>query len=235
MTDTRRANQGRAGYRWGRWTIGLGVLALVIGAAAVGVGQPPSSAAALAWSDEAASSGGMPGAALLRDGASSRVVSSATSTFGDASLPVGDLSIKIVDQATTPAPTATRQPIATSTATATPWPTASRKLVKSAASGIIPTPDATLTPLNFSFYAKAICATRKIQNLTLMITAHGGQPPYDYYNDDVVLAKSEKGSVKYSRDAPAGNPVPYKIIIVDSIGQRYSEDFFFKSHLSCGF
>jgi len=223
MTDIQRTK-----YRWGRWTIGLGALALVIGAVVSGASQTPP-AAALAWADESISTGALREVALLRETRPVRV------TSGEASLPVEIMPVDITDPMLTPVATATRQPIATLMATATPRPTIRRKIVKSSTPQVLPKPNAPLEPLNFSFYAKGICATRKIQNLTMMITAHGGQPPYDYYNFDTVLAKSEKGSVKYIRDAPAGNPVPYKIIIVDSLGQRYSEDFFYKTHLSCGF
>ena len=233
MTDTQRANQQRREHRWGRWTIGLGALTLTIGAAVIMVVQAPS-AAALSWADESGSSGGLRQAALLRE-AAPRVVSSAGSPIEAASIPVDGMPINIIDSTTTPVPTVTPRPIATSTATAAPRSTTSRKLVKPSTPQAMPKPDVPLRPLDFSFYAKAWCATRKIQNLTLVIAAHGGQPPYDYYNGDVLLAKGEKGMIRYSRDAPAGNPVPYKIIIVDSLGQRYSEDFYYKSHLSCGY
>ena len=199
----------RTKYRWGRWTIGLGALALVIGAVASGTSQAPP-AAALAWADESISNGTLREVALLRETRPLRV------TTDEASLPVEIMPVNITDPMSTPAPTATRRPIATLMATATPRRTTSRKIVRPSTPQVLPKPSTPLEPLNFSFYAKGTCATREIQNLTMMITAHGGQPPYDYYNFDTVLAKSEKGSVKYSRDAPAGNPVPYKIIIVDS-------------------
>ena len=67
--------------------------------------------------------------------------------------------------------------------------------------------------------------------VTLMITAHGGQPPYDYYNDTTLLDKSQSGSVRYELKTPSGNPVPFKIIVIDSAGQLYTETFFYKSHL----
>jgi hypothetical protein len=228
MTDTQRTNHARHEPRWGRWTIGLGALAVVIGAAVIMAVQAPS-ASALAWADESISNGGLRQAARLRE------ISPAGSSLDAAAIPVEIRPIEIIDPTATPVPTATPQPITTATRTAAPRSMTSRTLVKSSTPQALPKPIAPQRPLDFSFYAKAWCATRKIQNLTLMLTAHGGQPPYDYYDGDVLLAKGEKGSFRYSRDAPAGNPVPYKIIIVDSLGQRYSEDFFFKSHLSCGF
>ena len=67
-----------------------------------------------------------------------------------------------------------------------------------------------------------------------MITGHGGQPPYDYYHDSTLLAKGEFGSVKYTFDAPSGNPVPVKLIVLDSAGHRFVQDMFYKTHLKCG-
>lgn len=95
-------------------------------------------------------------------------------------------------------------------------------------------PVATLAPLNFSFNAGSYCVAPGTQKVRLMITAHGGQPPYAYYNDANLLGKTE-GTVWYELEAPAGNPVPFKLIVIDATGQKYTEEFFLKTRLHCGF
>jgi hypothetical protein len=154
----------------------------------------------------------------------------------------------------TPAPTQTPLPTATPEPTQTPIPTATstptRKppatrapASRSAASASsqpaksAPTiaPTVAVAPLHFSFYIYAYCATRKIQNIKITVTALGGTPPYDYYLGTTLIARATNGSIQYDQDAPAGNPVPYKVTIVDSAGQKSSEDFFYKTHLHCGF
>ena len=70
--------------------------------------------------------------------------------------------------------------------------------------------------------------------MTLKITAHGGKPPYDYYNDMTLLGQDVSGSVDYSLVTALGNQIPFKLIVVDSTGQRYVEDIFYKSGLRCG-
>ncbi len=122
-----------------------------------------------------------------------------------------------------PAPTPTRTPVA-------------RRLLTGQAAALVKrAPTATPAPLDFSFHVDAYCITRKTQELRLVITAHGGQPPYTYYNDAVQLDKTTEGSVWYRRTVPAGNPVPFKLIVVDSTGRKYMQEFFYKTHLHCGF
>jgi hypothetical protein len=139
----------------------------------------------------------------------------------------------------TPLPTETATPTATSTPL--PSPTATRKPVVKQATVIKIKPTATATAsalpdrsLDFSFYWSSYCITTKVQHITLMITAHGGQPPYAYYNDATLIDQGQMGSVRYELDAPAGNPVPFKLIVIDRARQRYSETFFYKSQLRCG-
>lgn len=124
---------------------------------------------------------------------------------------------------------------AASTPTPTRTPVARRLLTGQAAAPVKRAPTATPTPLDFSFHVDAYCITRKTQELRLVITAHGGQPPYTYYNDAVQLDKTTEGSVWYTHKAPAGNPVPFKLIVVDSAGQKYMQEFFYKTYLHCGF
>jgi len=94
-----------------------------------------------------------------------------------------------------------------------------------------PTP---ATPLHFSFHIDARCTTRKKQDLKLVVTAHGGKGPYTYSNDATLLGKQLTGSVWFTVTAPAGNPVPFKLIVVDSTGRKYLEEFFYKTYLHCG-
>jgi hypothetical protein len=89
-------------------------------------------------------------------------------------------------------------------------------------------------PLDFSFYVKEYCATeRSFQILQVMLTAHGGVPPYDYYNDATQVGQGVAGSVVVEVKAAYGNPVPFKLIVIDKTGQRYSETFFWKSTRRC--
>ena len=89
-------------------------------------------------------------------------------------------------------------------------------------------------PLHFSFHVDARCTTRQKQDLKLVVTAHGGRGPYTYYNDATLLGRQIKGSVWFTVTAPAGNPVPFKLIVVDSTGRKYMEEFFYKTYLHCG-
>jgi hypothetical protein len=70
--------------------------------------------------------------------------------------------------------------------------------------------------------------------VNINIAGHGGYPPYTYYNDTTLIAQSVHGSAAYSLVAPAGNPTPFKLIVVDSAGQRVMQDLFYKSGLHCG-
>lgn len=148
-------------------------------------------------------------------------------------------------QAPTRTPLAAATPVPTARPRLTAKPVARLVVTRSAASKssarqpvAVTAAPVTATPvpreLDFSFYVKAWCGTRKTQTLQFMITGHGGQPPYDYYNDAVLLAQKEFGSVRYTFDAPAGNPVPLKLIVVDSAGARFVQDMFYKTHLQCG-
>jgi len=121
--------------------------------------------------------------------------------------------------------------------TPTAVPTRAPVVRRTAANSSTPAraPVATVAPLDFSFHVDAYCITRKTQELWLVITAHGGQPPYTYYNDATQLDKTTSGSVWYKHTAPAGNPVPFKLIVVDSAGRKYMQEFFYKTYLHCGF
>ncbi len=142
-----------------------------------------------------------------------------------------------------PRDTATSEPIMTAspepslTATSKPRPTV---VPRQANTAVPPRPAATLVqappssqPLNFSWYAGAICQGTQQQQVTLNVTAHGGTPPYDYYNDTTLIGLNIPGSVDYSLVTALGNQIPFKLIVVDSVGQRYAEDIFYKSGLKC--
>ncbi len=142
----------------------------------------------------------------------------------------------------TPSPTATAEATATPTSTPvapteTPAPTRSSTTVRSAVQSASLQPNATptpLRPLDMSFYVKAYChkSTDNLQVVDLFLTAHGGVPPYDYYNDTTLIGH-DAGMIRYTMKASSGNPVPYKIIILDSRGQRYVNEFFYKTGVSC--
>ncbi len=139
-------------------------------------------------------------------------------------------------------------PVPTVAATATPLPTVTiRTVARSSAlprasasapsTSIERQPTATATPLrelDFSFYVKTACAQEpNRQMVTVMITAMGGVGPYDYYHDTVLLAENTNDSFKLVVKAPVGNPVPFKLIVIDSIGQRYMKEFFYHSTQHC--
>jgi hypothetical protein len=166
---------------------------------------------------------------------------SAVSAPASTALPVDEailsnLALRKIAQASTgtPLPTATPAPTIVKPAAR---PAAVRVTAVAKPSTPAQLPAATVTPirqLDFSFYVKEACANeRSKQLLKLMITAHGGIPPYDYYNDATQLGHAVKGSVVLDVKAAYGNPVPFKLIVVDSSGQRYSETFFWKSTRRC--
>lgn len=88
-------------------------------------------------------------------------------------------------------------------------------------------------PLNVSWYADPICWGAQTQKVTINLTAHGGQPPYTYYNDSALIAQLTNGSATFSVVSAAGNPIPLKLIAIDSAGQRVTENQFYKSGLHC--
>lgn len=141
-----------------------------------------------------------------------------------------------VSPTATPAPTNTPFPTATSTPTSTP--TATRAAAtRTVAKAVVAKPQATATPvlpLDLYFYVKAYChkSGESLQVVDLFLTAHGGVPPYDYYNDTTFIAR-DSGMVRFTMKATSGNPVPYKIIILDSSGQRYMNEFFYKTGVHC--
>jgi hypothetical protein len=121
--------------------------------------------------------------------------------------------------------TATRRPpTAIPTTASTPRPAATIPTST-------PVPQIPVDPLHFSFSANASCAGSGEQNVSVSLTGYGGQPPYTYYNDMTLLAQSVSGSVTFSFVTPAGNPVPLKLIVIDSTGQRVMENQFYKSGL----
>ena len=138
----------------------------------------------------------------------------------------------------TPAPTRTPFPTATATSTPTSTPLATRAAaaVRTAAKTAAK-PLATSTPvlpLDLFFYVKAYChkSGTSTQVVDLFLTGHGGVPPYDYYNDTTFIGQNT-GMVRFTLKAASGNPVPYKIILLDSSGQRYMTEFFYKTGLHC--
>ncbi len=150
-----------------------------------------------------------------------------------------------------PTPTLTPSPTATAAATATPAPTASPTATVKSAARVVATravatvastpaprrPVATATPiraLDFSFYVKEYCASeRGHQILQVIVTAHGGIPPYDYYNDTTQVATATAGTAKVEVKAILGNPVPFNISVVDKAGQTFRQIFFWKSRVRC--
>ncbi len=66
-----------------------------------------------------------------------------------------------------------------------------------------------------------------------MITAHGGTPPYTYYNDTTQIGQTTEGTVALEVKAALGNPVPFSLSVVDKTGQRFSQAFFYKSTVHC--
>ena len=252
MTELQELDQEQKPRRWVRWAIGLAaVMAVAVVIAIIRGNLSPSSAAAAPAADTAVNQS-ISAAPAQAVAPAMVTLSSGKATNSDPAQPA-ETSASIA----TPAPPPTPLPTATPAPTQTPLPTvtskpapkpsaaatraaaarsaapASSQPAKSAPAKVVPTVAG--EPLHFSFYVYAYCATRKIQNIQITITAQGGKPPYDYYNDTQLLAQATDGSVRYTQDAPAGNPVPYQIIIVDSTGQKYSEAFFYKTHLHCGF
>lgn len=141
----------------------------------------------------------------------------------------------------TPLPTRTPLPTATATATrmavqassVTRASVATRPAVKSAPAkpNVTSTP---VLPLELFFYVKAYChkSGTSTQVVDLFLTGHGGVPPYDYYNDTTFIGR-DPGMVRFTVKASSGNPVPYKVILLDSSGQRYVNEFFYKTGLHC--
>lgn len=135
----------------------------------------------------------------------------------------------------TPLPTATavRVSVQAQAPSATRASVPTRTTVQSAPAK----PKATSTPilpLELFFYVKAYChkSGESLQVVDIFLTAHGGTPPYDYYNDTTFIGQST-GMLRYTMKAASGNPVPYKIIILDSGGQRYVKEFFYKTGVHC--
>lgn len=123
-----------------------------------------------------------------------------------------------------------------------PTPTAgsaatSRTFKPQAASGtqsarVTPTPN---MPFGFYFYIKDYCHKSGENTLVVdvFVTGHGGTPPYTYYHDTEVFASNVTGLSRLTLKAPSGNPIPLKIVVADSAGQRYQEEFFYRSKRRC--
>ncbi len=158
-------------------------------------------------------------------------------------LPAGAAATTAISMPTqTPLPTELLLPTATSTVVPTPLPTATPVPTLRSAPALVrkpattTAPEVTPEPLGFYFYTYAYCHKYNEDNLLVVdlhVTGHGGQPPYDYYNDTTPFAQGVDGLARLTVKAPSGNPVPFKIVIVDSTGQKYTEDFFYKSRVRC--
>lgn len=127
---------------------------------------------------------------------------------------------------------ASTKPIATSGSATT-----SRTLKPQTASGtrsarVTPTPN---IPFGFYFYVKDYCHKSGENTLVVdvFVTGHGGTPPYTYYHDTEVFASNVTGLSRLTLKAPSGNPIPLKIVVADSAGQRYQEEFFYRSKRRC--
>ncbi|MBI5566582.1 MAG: hypothetical protein HY870_16900 [Chloroflexi bacterium] len=240
MTSSQPQNHDKQSRYWILQTLGLAFglavsLVAIVTVAVLAIESPANQRAAVraAPLSTAASVDAAPGAALEQV-----VVEAPTSTAEPTQTPTE------LPPTATQSPTRTPLPTATATRLSTPLPTATMRSVvtprtaapKSSVS-VQRLPAATATPiraLDFSFYVKARCATASTQTLQVVITGHGGHPPYDYYNDTTLLAEKEAGSARYTFDASAGNPVPMKLIVVDSTGQRFVQTMFYKTGLKCG-
>lgn len=114
----------------------------------------------------------------------------------------------------------------------TPTPVPIISAPRASARRAAPTP-VPVVPLHLSYVAKTQCRSEARMYVDIVVTALGGKPPFDYYNDATLIAQGTKGSGKFTLVAAVGNPVPLKLIVIDSQGTRYSEDLFFRSTLRC--
>ncbi len=172
-------------------------------------------------------------------------VAAPTQTTFDVNLPlVANQNRRTIAQAParTPLPTATPLPSATPVRTATARSVArsavaTRTAAPKSSTPVQRQPARTATPiraLDFSFYVKEYCATeRSRQILKVVITGHGGAPPYTYYNDATQIGQTTEGTVALEVKAALGNPVPFNLTVVDKTGQRFNQTFFYKSTVHC--
>ncbi len=219
-------------------SLGIAVAMVAMGVIAITALATPSlhstTAAANALSAQPANGGSMSSTAALTD----------TTASADSPLPTATpLSTNAPAPTATPTLMETLLPTTTSTPTPTPTPSpaATQHLVvrssssSQRASAATKTPTAPPEPLSFSFYYRAYCHKYddNLQVIDLYITGHGGQPPYDYYNDTTQFGTHTNGMERLTVKTSSGNPVPFKIIIVDSRGQSYMENFFLKTKVHC--
>ncbi len=240
MTELPPAAQPTAERHWLLKTIGLAIgLAVLLVAVVLGgilVLESPASRRAAAV--QAA-----PAATAAPDAASSAAAPEPTATEASTVEPT-QTPTEVVPTATplptrTPQPTATAAAIATATRTTVQTSSVTRAsaATRPAAKSASVKPGATSTPvlpLELFFYVKAYCHKKgtSTQVVDLFLTGHGGVPPYDYYNDTTFIGQST-GMVRFTVKAASGNPVPYKVIVLDSSGQRYVKEFFYKTGLHC--
>jgi hypothetical protein len=217
-------------------SLGIAVAIVAFGVIAITALVTPSSRSATAAVN---ASSGQPA-----NGASTSSTSALTdtTTSADSPLPIATpLPTDTPMPMATAAPLETLLPTATSTPVPIPSPTATQRVTFRSSSSnprisvATRTPQAPPEPLSFSFYYRAYCHRYddNLQVIDLFITGHGGQPPYDYYNDTTQFGAHTSGLERLTVKTSSGNPVPFKIIIVDSKGQSYMENFFLKTKVRC--
>ena len=237
MTELPSSDNKRTSLPWLLPTFGLALGVSVVMVAIVFVGllalESPSSRRAAASAAASTAPLAAPSGSAAEPLPEQAVTAAPTATTEPSPTPT-------VSPTSTPAPTDTPFPTATATSTPTSTPTATRPAATRMAAKSAPAKSPTLTPagtplpLNMSFYVKAYChkSTDSSQVVDMYLTAHDGVPPYDYYNDATQIGHSA-GMIRFTMRASSGNPVPYKIIIIDSAGNRLLNEFFYKTGVTC--
>ncbi len=139
----------------------------------------------------------------------------------------------------TETPTVTSTPTNTPTATATRTPSPTPKPTRTSTLRPTATRIATRQPaaalsFHLNWSADPRCWGGGRQYVTFYLTAFGGTPPYDYYNDTTLIRRDVYGSVDYSVEAAAGTPIPIKLTVVDSSGHKsVAPESFYRSGLKC--